>query len=149
MNTFVRRARPASRTATSGFTLIEIMVVVAIIGLLLTFVAPNVWNKMREANVTGTKAKMTQLKQFIEDYRRHYSKVPDTLEELRQPSEKNNDEPYIDSDDQLLDAWNQPFQYKKINNNKYDIISLGADQVEGGENDDADIHSSADQMVGK
>ena len=41
----------------AGFTLIEIMVVVAIIGLLLTFVAPNVWNRLREANVTGTKAK--------------------------------------------------------------------------------------------
>jgi len=149
MNTFLRRARPDSRTAPSGFTLIEIMVVIAIIGLLLTVVAPNVWNKMREANVKVTKAKMTQLSQYIEDYRRHYSKVPDSLEELRQPSDRNNGEPYLDNDDQLHDAWGNAFQYKKITNNKYDIISLGADQLEGGENDDADLHSASDQMVGK
>src|SRR5262245_12763305 len=104
MSTCIRRPRPASRTAPSGFTLIEIMVVVAIIGLLLTFVAPSVWNRMREANVTGTKAKMTQLTQYITDYRRHYSKVPSTLEELLQPSEKNLNEPYVENEDALLDA---------------------------------------------
>ena len=129
------------RRPAAGFTLIEIMVVIAIIGLILTFVAPNVWNKLREAKVTTTKAKMTQLKANIEDYRRHNNRVPDGLDDLLQPSEKNLNEPYVDDESKLLDAWDNPFQYQKLSNTKYDIISLGADGAEGGEADEADIHS--------
>ncbi len=138
--------RPAR--ARAGFTLIEIMVVIAIIGLLATFVAPNVLQRWREANVTGTKVKMKQLEQPIQAYRLHHGKVPDTLEDLLQPSEKNLDEPYVESADQLKDAWGNPFRYEKLNNKKFDIISLGADGVEGGEADDRDLHSSEDAMPG-
>jgi general secretion pathway protein G len=130
----------------SGFTLIEIMVVIAIIGLLLTVVAPNVWNKLREAKVTTTKVKMNNLKVAVDFYKGHHSKVPDTLEELLEPDEKNLGEPYLDKHDQLLDAWDGEFHYNKISNNKYDIISLGADGVEGGENDDKDISINDDAM---
>ncbi len=147
MQSHVSRA-PAARRTRSGFTLIEIMVVVAIIGLLLTFVAPNVWNKMREANVMGTRAKMTQLKVRIEDYRRQNNKAPGSLEELLQPSDRNMGEAYVESEEELKDAWGNFFQFVRINNNKFDIISLGADGVEGGEADDSDIHSSADAMPG-
>jgi general secretion pathway protein G len=132
--------------ARAGFTLIEIMVVVAIIGLLLTFVAPNVWNRMREANVTGTKAKMTNLKQHVQTYRIHYSRVPDRLDDLLQPSDKNFGDPYVESEDELKDAWGFEFQYEKISSSKFDIISFGADGLEGGEEDDADIHSLKDAM---
>lgn len=135
--------RPRDR---AGFTLIEIMVVVAIIGLLLTFVAPNVWNRMREANVTGTEAKMTNLKQHVQTYRIHYSTVPDRLDDLLQPSEKNFGDPYVESEDELKDAWGNEFQYEKISSSRFDIISLGADGMEGGENDDADIHSLKSSM---
>ena len=147
MNAPAVRPTSAAR-ARAGFTLIEIMVVVAIIGMLLTFVAPKVFNQMREAKVTGTKAKMTQLEQRIGDYRRHYNKAPATLEELLQPSEKNFDDPYVEKEEELKDAWGNLFQYSRINNNKYDIISLGADGVEGGDKDDADLHSLQDAMVG-
>ena len=137
-------ASPLAPRRMAGFTLIEIMVVVAIIGLLLTFVAPSVFDKMRRANVVGTQAKMTQLKQYIEDYRLHYNKNPASLEELRQPSDKNNDEPFIDNDEALKDAWGNQFQYVRISNTKYDIISLGADGLEGGDKDEGDLHSNPD-----
>ena len=135
--------RPRRR---AGFTLIEIMVVVAIIGLLLTFVAPSVWRNMREANVVGTKAKMTNLKNYIEAYRRHHSKVPDRLDDLLQEDDTNMGEAYVESEDDLKDAWGNDFQYEKLSSNKYDIISLGADGMEGGEHDDADIHSLKEAM---
>jgi general secretion pathway protein G len=124
-----------------GFTLIEIMVVIAIIGLLATFVAPNVMQRFREAKVQTTKARMAQLKQPIETYRLHYNRVPDSLEQLLEPHEKNMGEPYIESRDQIRDAWDNEFRFDRISNNKYDIISLGADGVEGGEADDKDLHS--------
>jgi general secretion pathway protein G len=131
---------PAPRRAARGFTLIEIMVVIAIIGLLATFVAPYAMQKWRQANVTASKGKMVLLKTPIESYFMLHSRVPDSLEELLEPDEKNMDEPYIESQDQIKDAWGNLFVYEKLNNKKYDIISLGADGAEGGEADDADIH---------
>jgi len=139
-----RRRRPAA-----GFTLIEIMVVIAIIGLLATIVAPNVMNRLREAKVTTTKAKMSNgVKPAIEDFRRHYSKLPDSLDLLLEPSEKNFGDPYIENEEDLNDAWGNRFQYQKLSSTKYDLISLGADGLEGGENDDADLHSAKTDMPG-
>jgi general secretion pathway protein G len=135
-----------TRRARAGFTLIEIMVVIAIIGLLLTVVAPNVWNKLRQAKVTTTKMKMNNVKNAVGDYRNDYSKVPDTLEQLLEPSEKNVGEAYLEKQDQLLDAWENPFRYTKISNSKFDIVSLGADGMEGGENDDRDLSINDDAM---
>ena len=136
------------RRGARGFTLIEIMVVIAIIGLMVTLVAPNVMNKLREATVTTTKTKMTQLQGFIEDYRRHHSRVPDSLADLTQPSEKNLGEAYIDDYEKLRDAWENEFLYSKTGSQKYEIRSLGADGVEGGENDDKDLSSSKNEMPG-
>lgn len=130
----------------SGFTLIEIMVVIAIIGLLLTFVAPSVYNRLREANVMGTKAKMTNLKNYIAAYRIHHSKVPDRLDDLLQPNEKNFNLPYVENTDDLKDAWGNDFEYERISSSRFDIISFGADGMEGGEEDDADIHSLQNSM---
>jgi general secretion pathway protein G len=136
------RAVPPPARPEAGFTLIEIMVVVAIIGLLLTLVAPNFFTQQAEAQITITKAKMGHLKQAIENYRRHYSKVPDSLDALLEPSEKNLGRAYVETEAEVSDAWDNRFQYDKLSNSKYDIISLGADGVEGGENEDADIHSA-------
>jgi general secretion pathway protein G len=129
------------RRARRGFTLIEIMVVIAIIGLLVTVVAPNVMQRFREAKVQTTKARMAQLRQPVETYRLHYSRTPESLEQLLEPHEKNMGEPYIESRSELRDSWDNDFRFDRINNNKYDIISLGADGLEGGENDDKDLHS--------
>ena len=133
---------PIRNRRTTGFTLIEIMVVVAIIGLLLTLMAPQFFKYLRHARITTTQGKMQNLKLPIQSYRNLENKLPDSLEQLLEPSEKNLGDPYVDSEDELNDAWGNRMQYTKLSGSKYDLISLGADGVEGGENDDADIHSS-------
>ncbi len=125
-----------------GFTLIEIMVVVAIIGLLLTLVAPRFFGQQAEAQVTITKAKQGQLKLPVESYYRHHSKLPESLDVLLEPSDKNFGNAYVEDESELEDAWGNRMQYNKLSSSKYDIISLGADGLEGGENEDADIHSA-------
>jgi general secretion pathway protein G len=138
-----RQRRPASR---AGFTLIEIMVVIAIIGLLATIIAPNVVRHFKEAQVTTTKTKMATVKQALDEYRMKHTKLPDSLDALLEPDEKNLGEPYLEQEN-IEDAWGQTFQYTK-QGNKFDLVSLGADGVEGGENEDADIHTQKSEMAG-
>ena len=139
-------ATPTRRA--TGFTLIEIMVVVAIIGLLLTLVAPKFYNYLRQSQVTVTQGKMQNLKLPIQTYRNQENKLPDSLEQLLEPSEKNMNEPYVESEEELNDAWGNRMQYVKLSSSKYDIISLGADGVEGGDADDMDLHSAKTDIPG-
>jgi len=139
---------PRRPTGADGFTLIEIMVVIAIIGMIAYFVAPGVMERFREAKVTATQVKITNLKQAVDTYRRHYAKAPDSLQELLEPNDKNLGEPYLPEQEYILDAWGNEFRYSKLSSNKYEILSLGADGMEGGEFDDADISSLKEKMVG-
>jgi general secretion pathway protein G len=137
MRANVSRPRPAR---TAGFTLIEIMVVVAIIGLLATLMAPKVMNALRRSKVTVTTAKLKGLKQPIQSYQMIHSKIPESLDELLVEDEMNMNEAYLESRDDFTDAWGNEFQYERMSNTKYDLISLGADGMEGGEADEQDIH---------
>lgn len=136
-------ARPAR-----GFTLIEIMVVIVIIGLLATLVAPGVMERLGKANITATQAKMTQLQTTISNYRMEHHRIPDSLEALLQEDPKNLDEPWVSDLEKLRDAWGNEFVYRRLDNRKYELISLGADGMEGGDGEDADISSDKNKMAG-
>ena len=132
--------QPSPPRRAAGFTLIEIMVVVAIIGLLATLVAPNVMKYLRRSKITVTEAKIKNLKQPISQYQMVHSKLPESLDELMSEDEMNLNEAYIESREEILDAWGNEITFERISNSKYDLISLGADGVEGGDADDKDIH---------
>jgi general secretion pathway protein G len=130
----------------TGFTLIELMVVLVILGIIFGLVVPNVVGRGDEARVTAAHADISTIGQSLEMYRLHNSHYPSTNQGLEalvakpsgDPEAKNWRGPYLKKTP--LDPWGNAYGY--INeNNVPEIISLGADGSDGGEGIYQDISS--------
>lgn len=138
--------RSAVRRAQAGFTLIEIMVVVAIIGILALIIVPNVVGKDDQARVTSTKASLSSVANALELYKLDNYRYPGTeagLDALVNRSPEARvfpDGGYLKKSP--VDSWDNPLQYVAPGSNgkPYDLYSLGADNAEGGEGYAADIY---------
>ncbi len=130
-----------SRARKDGFTLIEIMAVVIIMGMLIGVVGTNIFSKVDQARITATRAKISTVESALEYYRMDNSKYPTNLDGLRTaPSDAKNFPRggYVKNGSALLDAWDQPLQYQNPGtNNQYgvDITSPGPDGVPGNADD--------------
>ncbi|MCF5720138.1 type II secretion system major pseudopilin GspG [Pseudomonas syringae] len=133
-----------------GFTLIEIMVVVVIIGVLGAIVVPQFMSRPDQAKVTAAKTEVQAIATSLEMYRLDNAYYPSTqqgLEALVQrpggtPAARNwNPQGYLKS--LPVDPWGTPYQYLnpgvRAANGGYDLYSLGSDGVSGGEGHAADI----------
>ena len=134
-----------TKGAMSGFTLLEIMVVVAIIGLLAAVIVPNVIGQGEAAKVDLTKANMGKIVQQLDLYKFNNGSYPSTEEGLNglveRPSSARKwpDGGYLPK--VPLDAWNNDYVYISPGvEGPFDLLSMGADGVEGGEGADADIN---------
>ena len=131
----------------SGFTLVEIMVVVVIIGLLVGIVAPQVMARLEEARRTTARTQIRAFEQSLEMYNMRNSRYPTTQQGLealvRKPSiapipTNYPPEGYIK--EIPLDPWRNPYIYRcPGEKHPYDIISTGRTGEEGGEGLDADV----------
>jgi len=139
------KARPRAVRA-AGFTLIEIMVVVVIIGLLAAMIAPNIMEQLDRAEINRARQDIRQIETALNLYRLDNYRYPSTDEGLQalvtNPGETvaPNWKPggYLRSLPQ--DPWNRPYQYANPGQRgEFDIYTLGADGQEGGEGNDADI----------
>jgi len=140
-----------TRRERSGFTLIEIMAVVLIMGLLMGMVGLQVFAQVDKARVATAKAKIAQLESALEFYRMDNARYPTTdqgLESLlRKPSgapEPRNYPPegYVKRVDALADPWGERYRYLspgQHNPHTFDLWSLGADSSPGGEGADAEF----------
>lgn len=129
---FISPARPPATQL--GFTLIEIMVVIVIIGILSALVAPQVIEKVDEARVTAATSDIKALEGSLQMYKLKNFKYPDTGEGLQAlvTSKELSEVP--------IDPWKNPYQYLNPGQHKdVDIYSFGADGQPGGEGVDADI----------
>ena len=132
-----------------GFTLIEIMVVVVIIGVLIGLVAPNILGRVDEARVTAAKADINILSQALDMYKLDNQRYPSTDQSLQSllvkpsgnPQPKNwNQEGYLKKSKLPQDPWGGEYQYISPGaRGGFDLYSLGADGQEGGEGYDMDI----------
>ena len=129
-----------------GFTLIEIMVVVIIIGILAAIVAPNVIGRVDDAQITKAKAEISNIENAMKFYRLDNFNYPTTEQGLdalvtkpADPNVKNwKTGGYLDR--LPVDPWGNPYIYLSPGNNReIDIYTLGRDGQPGGEGIDADI----------
>ena len=136
-----------NKKRTKAFTLVEIMVVVLIIAMLATFLAPKVFKKFGKAKRSIALTGISLIESALESFAADCSRFPEDLEALRTApagmEENTWDGPYLKKS-QLIDPWGNPYIYIKegqINPGSYDVISYGADGQLGGENENADIYN--------
>jgi general secretion pathway protein G len=136
-------------TRSQGFSLVEMLIVIALIALVGTFVTTNVMNRYNRSKVEATKIQIRQLGVILDDFRRECGYYPTTDQGLdalvKAPTSgrecKNYDpDGYISTKKVPKDGFNNEFSYIS-DGNKYVIISLGNDNREGGEGLDKDIKS--------
>ncbi|MFK7731891.1 MAG: type II secretion system major pseudopilin GspG [Pseudomonadales bacterium] len=144
-----RNVRRPCQPTQKGFTLIEIMVVVVIMGVLIGLVAPNVLGRVDEARVTAAAADVSMLSQSLELYRLDNQSYPTTDQGLMALVQKPSSTPaakswnpqgYVSGKSLPKDPWGNDYQYLSPGaDSAYDVYSLGADGKQGGENNNADI----------
>ena len=135
------------RIVARGFTLIEIMVVVVIIGILGALVVPKLMGRTGESRVTAAKVDISTLMQALKLYKLDNQRYPTTEQGLQalvaRPTAgptPPNWKPYVEKLPQ--DPWNHPYQYLNPGvKGEIDVMSFGADGQAGGEGKNADVGS--------
>ncbi|MGH8673904.1 MAG: type II secretion system major pseudopilin GspG [Burkholderiales bacterium] len=129
-----------------GFTLLELLVVVAIIGLLVGYVAPRYFSQVGKSEVAATKAQMDAFEKALDQYRLDTGKYPATELGLNALVTRPNNEPkwngpYLKKA-VPLDPWGNAYQYKSPSDKgDFEIVSYGKDGQPGGTGEAADITS--------
>jgi len=140
---FVRQfQRPRARQ--QGFTLIEIMVVIVIMGILAALVVPRVLDRPDQARKVAARQDISGLMQALKLYRLDSGRYPSTAQGLQalvqRPEGARNWRPYLDR--LPNDPWGHPYQYLNPGvKGEIDVFTFGPDNKPGGEQDDADIGS--------
>ncbi len=133
---------PAIRSRQTGFTLLEIVIVMILVAGLLAFVGPKLFEQMGKAKSSEAKMRIQQLAGNIEIYKLEVGRVPENLQALvKQPSGTDRwNGPYA-KEPELKDAWGNDYKYSVPGTagKPYDIVSLGADGKEGGEGENRDV----------
>lgn len=143
--------KPISQMANSsalrrlqGFTLLELLVVMVIIGLLAGYVGPKYFSQIGKSEIKATRAQIDGLGKAIDQFRLDVGRYPSTEEGLAslitRPSNLNKwDGPYL-SKNVPVDPWGNPYVYKSPGDHgDYDLISYGKDGRPGGDGEAADI----------
>ena len=132
------------RKKEKGFTLIEILIVMVILGLLAALVAPRMFGKVGKSKQKAAKAQISLFETALDTYRLDVGKYPTTdmgLQALRETPEdvEEWDGPYLPKNIPL-DPWGNAYEYRSPGEHgEYDILSYGADRSPGGEKEDVDI----------
>lgn len=134
--------RASRRQIRRAFTLIEIIVVVTIIALLATMVAPRLWTNIAKTKQRIAQAEVKEIAKQVRLYcmDRGLSRPPGdfSLDWLLDPNDQ-----YLSKTEDLMDPWDRPYFFESPGqrNPDFDIFSFGADGMAGGEGEDADVYN--------
>jgi general secretion pathway protein G len=140
--------RPAAASAgAAGFTLLEILVVLVILGLVAAVIAgPQVFRQLGAAKSETARLQMERIAGALDLYRLETGRYPSNQEGglralVEQPAGVGRwNGPYLKKQEQIVDPWGQPYGYRfPGQRGEYDLWSLGADGVEGGEGENRDV----------
>jgi general secretion pathway protein G len=122
-----------------GFTIIELLIVMAILGMLAVMVAPNLFNQADGARRDAALSQIAAIASALDTHRLDVGQYPDDLLGLMENSANRAswNGPYLNND-VPRDPWGFEFQYS-VDGNTYTLMSYGADGRPGGEDNDADI----------
>lgn len=133
----------------SGFTLLELLVVIIVLGLLAGLVAPQIFGRVGEAKVTTARTQMSLIGTALDSYRLDNGSYPTTEQGLKALREKPNRDPVPSNwkgpylrREVPLDPWDRPYDYRSPgsrNPTGYDLATLGRDGKQGGTGEDADL----------
>jgi len=129
-----------------GFTLIELMIVVVILGLLSTIIVPKIMNRPEQARRVKAQAEIRNIQSALRLFKTDTGDYPTTSQGLQalvtNPGVRNySDEAYLDQ--VPTDPWGNPYVYLSpgVHSKEYDLESYGKDGEDGGTDEDADIES--------
>jgi general secretion pathway protein G len=131
----------------TGFTLLELLVVLGIIAMLAGLVGPQVMKHMGESKVKAAKVQIEDLAQTLDMYKLDVGSYPTSEQGLNALIESPDgaqrwNGPYLRKSKVPLDPWQQEYKYASPGEHgKFDVSSLGADGKEGGEGEDQDLNS--------
>jgi len=129
------------RSRQSGFSLMEILIVVGIIAAIMAFAASQIFGGRDQANVRLAATQLEALAAKVEQYRMDTGQVPTALEALvSNPGASGWLGPYVRRVEDLRDPWGQPVQIRTPGTHgEFELLSLGSDRRPGGESTAADI----------
>jgi general secretion pathway protein G len=135
----------STRRSSHGFTLLELLVVMVIIGLLVAVVGPRYFAQVGKSQVKATRAQIVALTNALDQYRIDVGHLPTTEQGLAAlntapQGEQNWAGPYL-TKDVPLDPWGNPYIYVEpgAHNNDFDLSSFGKDGRQGGTGENADL----------
>ena len=135
----------SARAGENGFTLVELLVVLAILGLLVALAAPRVMKYLGSARTDTARIQIEKLSGVLDLYRLEVGHYPTEQEGLRalveKPAQSDSwNGPYLKSAESLVDPWGAPYGYRSPGQHgEFDLYTLGADGKEGGDGADRDV----------